>query len=61
MLWNYKSEKNTNRRRNGGYSILKYNLSEKNLLIEALIAYKDDDNEEYNFEINQLIEKLKND
>ena len=36
-------------------------IPEKNLLIEALIAYKDDDNEEYNFEINQLIEKLKND
>jgi hypothetical protein len=40
---------------------LKYNSLEKNLLIEALIAYKDDDNEEYNIEINQLIEKLKND
>ena len=52
---------------------MKYNLSEKNLLIEALIAYKDDDNEEYNsiigeaflnivqqnFEVSQLLDKIK--
>ena len=32
--------------------------SEKQLILEALNAYKDDDNEEYNVEINQLINKL---
>ena len=32
--------------------------SEKMLVLEALYAYKDDDNEEYNVEINQLIKKL---
>ena len=32
--------------------------SEKQLIFDALNAYKDDDNEEYNVEINQLINKL---
>ena len=32
--------------------------SEKMLVLDALYAYKDDDNEEYNVEINQLIKKL---
>ena len=32
--------------------------SEKQLILEALNAYKDDDNEEYNVEINQLMNKL---
>ena len=32
---------------------------EKQLILDALNAYKDDDNEEYNVEINQLINKLK--
>ena len=32
--------------------------SEKKLILDALNAYKDDDNEEYNVEINQLIKKL---
>ena len=32
--------------------------SDKQLILDALNAYKDDDNEEYNFEINQLIKKL---
>ena len=37
---------------------MKYNKSEKKLIIEALTAYKDDDNEEYNEEINKLLEKI---
>ena len=32
--------------------------SEKQLILEALNAYKDDDNDEYNVEINQLMNKL---
>ena len=32
--------------------------SDKQLILDALNAYKDDDNEEYNVEINQLIKKL---
>ena len=32
--------------------------SDKQLILDALNAYKDDDNEEYNLEINQLIKKL---
>ena len=37
---------------------MKYNLKEKKLILEALKAYKDDDNEEYNIEINELINKI---
>tara|TARA_B100001287_G_scaffold244627_1_gene221417 strand:- start:270 stop:392 length:123 start_codon:yes stop_codon:yes gene_type:complete len=37
---------------------MKYNESEKKLIIEALIAYKDDDNEEYNEDIYKLLEKI---
>tara|TARA_Y100000114_G_scaffold125290_1_gene121313 strand:+ start:306 stop:428 length:123 start_codon:yes stop_codon:yes gene_type:complete len=37
---------------------MKYNKSEKKLIIEALNAYKDDDNEEYNDDINKLLEKI---
>tara|TARA_Y100000361_G_C11156362_1_gene344393 strand:+ start:503 stop:637 length:135 start_codon:yes stop_codon:yes gene_type:complete len=33
-------------------------FSDKKLILEALEAYKDTDNEEYNEEINELIKKL---
>ena len=37
------------------------NTKERKLILDALYAYKDDDNEEYNVEINQLINKLNKD
>tara|TARA_B100000424_G_scaffold6637_1_gene4976 strand:+ start:1020 stop:1148 length:129 start_codon:yes stop_codon:yes gene_type:complete len=37
---------------------MKYNKNEKKLIIEALNALLDDDNEEYNEEINILLEKI---
>ena len=37
---------------------MKYTKNEKKLIIEALNAYKDDDNEEYNDDINKLLEKI---
>ena len=36
------------------------NLSDKKLILEALEAYKDTDNDEYNIEINNLINKIQN-
>jgi len=37
---------------------MKYNKNETKLIIEALNALLDDDNEEYNEEINILLEKI---
>jgi len=34
------------------------NLSDKKLILEALNAYKDTDNDEYNIEINEVINKV---
>ena len=38
---------------------MKLNLNDRKLILEALEAYKDDDNDEYNIEINELINKIK--
>ena len=37
---------------------MELNFSDKKLILEALEAYKDTDNDEYNIEINQLIDKI---
>jgi len=37
---------------------MKYNKNEKKLIIEALHAFLDDDNEEYNEEIYILLKKI---
>tara|TARA_R100000322_G_scaffold70930_1_gene44585 strand:- start:23 stop:145 length:123 start_codon:yes stop_codon:yes gene_type:complete len=39
---------------------MKLNSADKKLILEALNAYKDTDNEEYNIEINELISKIQN-
>ena len=36
------------------------NFHDKKLILEALEAYKDTDNDEYNIEINDLINKIQN-
>ena len=39
---------------------MKLNSADKKLILEALNAYKDTDNDEYNIEINDLINKIQN-
>ena len=39
---------------------MQFNRSEEKLILEALEAYKDTDNDEYNIEINDLINKIQN-
>ena len=39
---------------------MKLNFVDKKLILEALEAYKDTDNDEYNIEINDLINKIQN-
>ena len=39
---------------------MELNFSDKKLILEALEAYKDTDNDEYNIEINELITKIQN-
>ena len=40
--------------------IMEFNFADKKLILEALEAYKDTDNDEYNIEINDLINKIQN-
>ena len=39
---------------------MELNFSDKKLILEALESYKDTDNDEYNIEINDLINKIQN-
>ena len=39
---------------------MELNSSDKKLILEALEAYKDTDNDDYNIEINELISKIQN-
>ena len=39
---------------------MEFNFADKKLILEALEAYKDTDNDEYNIEINDLINKIQN-
>jgi hypothetical protein len=40
---------------------MKLNFADKKLILEALEAYKDTDNDDYNIEIDELINKIQND
>jgi len=40
---------------------MEFNPSDKKLILEALEAYKDTDNDDYNIEIIELINKIQND
>jgi len=37
---------------------MEFNFSDKKLILEALEAYKDTDNDDYNIEIIELINKI---